>query len=57
MRAEEEMIDWDQLEPMLTKIEEAATTIEECSDNEEIYKLLKKLVPQFNQQSNGFDAN
>lgn len=57
MRAEEGMIEWDQLEPMLTEIEEAAINIERVSDNEKIYKLLKKLVPQFNPQSNGFDSN
>jgi FlaA1/EpsC-like NDP-sugar epimerase len=57
MRAEEEMIDWDQLEPMLTKIEETATNIETCSDNERIINSLKQLVPQFNPQSNGFDEN
>jgi FlaA1/EpsC-like NDP-sugar epimerase len=57
MRAEEEVIEWDQLELMLTEIEEASTHIEKYSDNEKVYKLLKKLVPQFNSQSNGFDAN
>jgi FlaA1/EpsC-like NDP-sugar epimerase len=57
MRTEEGMIEWDQLEPMLTEIEEVAINIEGNSDNEKIYKSLKKLVPQFNPQSNGFDAN
>jgi FlaA1/EpsC-like NDP-sugar epimerase len=57
MRAEEEMIDWDQLEPMLTKIEEVATNIKKWEDNEKIYKSLKQIVPQFNPQSNGFDEN
>ena len=57
MRAEEGMIEWNQLEPMLTEIEEAATNIGTCTDNEKIYESLKKLVPQFSSQSNGFDAN
>ena len=57
MRAEEEMIDWDQLEPMLTKIEEVAINIENFSDNEKIINSLKQLVPQFNPQSNGFNEN
>jgi FlaA1/EpsC-like NDP-sugar epimerase len=57
MRAKEVMIEWDQLEPMLTEIEEAAINIKRFSDNEKIYKSLKKIVPQFNPQSNGFDAN
>jgi FlaA1/EpsC-like NDP-sugar epimerase len=53
MCAEEEMIDWDQLEPMLTKIEEDATSIGTWTDNEKIYKSLKQIVPQFKPQSNG----
>jgi FlaA1/EpsC-like NDP-sugar epimerase len=53
MRAEEDMIDWDQLEPMLTKIEEASTNIDKFSDNERIYESLKQVVSQFNPQSNG----
>jgi FlaA1/EpsC-like NDP-sugar epimerase len=57
MRPEEEMIEWDQLEPMLTEIEKAAINIGRFSDNKKIYKSLKKLVPQFNPKSNGFDAN
>jgi len=57
LRTEEEMIDWVQLEPMLTKIEEAATTIDTCSNNEKIYKSLRQIVPQFNRQSNGFGSD
>jgi FlaA1/EpsC-like NDP-sugar epimerase len=57
-RAEEDMIDWDQLEPMLTKIEEASTNINKFSDNERIYESLKQVVSQFNPQSNGsYDSN
>ena len=54
-RAEEGMIDWDQLEPMLTKIEEASKNVGEYDDNEKLYQLIKKLVPQFNPQANGSD--
>ena len=57
MRTEEEMIDWDQLEPMITIIEEDATSIDANADKEKIYKSLKQIVPQFNPQSNGFDTN
>jgi FlaA1/EpsC-like NDP-sugar epimerase len=57
MRAEEGMIEWDQLEPMLTEIKEVATNIETYTDNGKIYKLLSQIVPEFNPQSNGFDAN
>ena len=58
MRAEEEMIGWDQLEPMINEIEETAINIERHhGDNEKIINLLKQLVPQFNPQSNGFDEN
>ena len=51
MRAEEEMISWDKLEPILDQISDAAMLL----DMEKIYKLLKKLVPQFNPKSNGTD--
>jgi FlaA1/EpsC-like NDP-sugar epimerase len=47
MRAEEEMINWDKLEPMLVQIKEAALNAE----TENIYKLLSQLVPQFNPTS------
>ena len=51
MRAEEEMINWDKLEPILAEIKEVAIN----TDTEKIYKLLNQLVPQFNPQSDGFD--
>jgi FlaA1/EpsC-like NDP-sugar epimerase len=54
-RAEEGMIDWDQLEPMLTEIKEASKNVGEYDDNEKLYQLIKKLVPQFNPQANGSD--
>ena len=44
MRAEEDMISWDKLEPMLNELKEAST----YWGGEEIYKLLKKLIPEFN---------
>jgi FlaA1/EpsC-like NDP-sugar epimerase len=43
MRAEEEMISWDKLEPMINEIKEASTYWETLK----IYKLLKSLVPEF----------
>ena len=52
MRAKEEMISWDKLEPMLAEIKEAAT----YSETEKIYKMLKQLIPEFNPQFNSFDA-
>jgi FlaA1/EpsC-like NDP-sugar epimerase len=55
MRAEEEMIDWDQLEPMLMEIEEASKNVGECDDNDKLYQLIKELVPQFNPQANVSD--
>ena len=54
-RAEEGMIDWDQLEPMLMEIEEASKNVKEFDDNDKLYQLIKKLVPQFNPQANGSD--
>ena len=51
MRAEEEMMNWDKLKPILAEIEEAAKNAE----TEKIYKLLNQLVPQFNPKSNDFD--
>jgi FlaA1/EpsC-like NDP-sugar epimerase len=44
MRTEEEMINWDKLEPILDQIKEAAINTE----TEKMHKLLKQLVPQFN---------
>jgi len=54
-RAEEGMIDWDQLEPMLTEIKEASKNVGDCDDNEKLYQLIMKLVPQFNPQPIGSD--
>jgi len=48
MRAKEKMISWDKLEPILNEIKEAANK----NQTEEIYKLLKKLVPEFNSSYN-----
>jgi FlaA1/EpsC-like NDP-sugar epimerase len=53
MRAEEKMISWDKLEPVLTEIKEAATN----SETVKLYKLLSQLVPQFNPKSNRFDMH
>jgi FlaA1/EpsC-like NDP-sugar epimerase len=44
LRAEEKMISWDKLEPILTEIKEASIGTE----IDKTYKLLKKLVPEFN---------
>jgi FlaA1/EpsC-like NDP-sugar epimerase len=44
MCAEEEMISWDKLEPVLTEIREAAFN----SDTEKLYKVLSQLVPEYN---------
>ena len=54
-RAEEGMIDWNELEPMLTEIEEASKNIQDSDDNKKLYQLIKKLVPLFNSQNNGSD--
>jgi FlaA1/EpsC-like NDP-sugar epimerase len=54
-RAEEGMIDWAQLEPMLTEIEEASKNIQEWDDYQKLYQLIKKIVPQFNPQTDGSD--
>ena len=54
-RAEEKMIDWNKLEPMLTEIESVALNIKTSDDNKKLYQLIKKLVPQFNPQANGSD--
>jgi FlaA1/EpsC-like NDP-sugar epimerase len=43
MRTEEEMMSWDNLEPILVKIYKKGTYME----TEELYKLLKKIVPEF----------
>ncbi len=51
MRAQEKMIDWDNLKPMLNELEEASIDAE----HEKIRKLLKQIVPQFKPQSNIVD--
>ena len=51
MRANEKMIDWDNLKPMLNELEEASINAE----HEKIRKLLKRIVPQFKPQSNIVD--
>ena len=51
MHAKEEMLAWDKLEPLLVQIEEAAIN----SDTKKTYKLLNKIVPQFNPASNDLD--
>ena len=47
MRAEEAMISWVKLEPILIEIEKAAIN----NDNEKIYELLKDLVPGFHSKN------
>ena len=44
MRAEEGMINWDKLEPILDQIKEAAID----SETDKMFELIKQLVPQFN---------
>jgi len=51
MRAEEEMISWEKLEPLLAQTKEAALNLE----MEKTYNLISQLVPQFNPKSNGND--
>jgi FlaA1/EpsC-like NDP-sugar epimerase len=43
MRAEEEMMKWEDLEPLLAEIYKKGN----YSENEELYGLLKKIVPEF----------
>ena len=43
MRTEEEMMPWDKLEPILTEIHNKGT----YTKTEELYKLIKKIVPEF----------
>jgi FlaA1/EpsC-like NDP-sugar epimerase len=52
MRAQEEMIDWERLVPLISEINQAAKS----NNTEKIYKLLKKIVPQFNSEFNGKDS-
>ena len=46
MRAEEGMIKWDKLEPILNEIKNAAKN----SETKNVYKLLSQLVPEFKHQ-------
>ena len=48
MRAEEEMIIWNKLEPMLDAIKEAALN----NEVKKIYKILKKIIPEFTPTEN-----
>jgi len=48
MRAEEEMISWDKLKPVIAEIKKAAL----CTDTEKTYKLLNELLPEFNLTTN-----
>ena len=43
MRTEEQMMPWDKLEPILTEIYNKGT----YTNTEELYKLIKKIVPEF----------
>ena len=43
MRTEEEMMPWDKLKPILTEIYNKGT----YTTTEELYKLIKKIVPEF----------
>ena len=46
MRAEEIMIDWEVLKPILDKLQDSSIS----SNQEEIYALLTKIVPEFKPQ-------
>jgi len=48
MKAKENMINWDKLEPMLIQLKEAAIS----SDQNNTQALLKSIVPEFNPKSN-----
>jgi FlaA1/EpsC-like NDP-sugar epimerase len=50
--AKEDMLIWSKLEPLLSKIKEAAIN----NDTKAIYKFLKQIVPQFNSEFNGHDV-
>jgi FlaA1/EpsC-like NDP-sugar epimerase len=47
MRAEEESMDWENLKPLLTEVKNAA-----YAKNEELYFLIKKIVPEFEVKNN-----
>ena len=49
MRAEEEMMSWDKLEPILSKIREAAMN----TQTKKTFELLGQIVPEFNLTTNG----
>jgi FlaA1/EpsC-like NDP-sugar epimerase len=51
-RAEEQMIDWVKLEPMLFEIKKYAQNIQNTDQNKKLYQLIKRLVPEFNPQAN-----
>jgi len=53
MQAEEKMIIWSKLEPMLSQIKKSAIN----DETENIYKLLKKIVPHFKPEANGSDID
>jgi len=53
MRANEEMIDWENLKPILNELNEASINTELAR----IRELLIQIVPEFNPKSNGFDMN
>jgi FlaA1/EpsC-like NDP-sugar epimerase len=53
MKAKENMISWDKLEPMIAQINEAAIN----ADTKNIYRLLSQIVPQFNPKSKDFEMN
>ena len=43
MRTEEKMMPWDKLEPILVEMQKKGTV----KSTDELYKLLKKIVPEF----------
>ena len=53
MKAKENMIIWDKLEPMIAQINKAAIN----ADTKNIYRLLSQIVPQFNPKSKDFEMN
>ena len=52
-RAEEKMISWNKLEPILIEIKEASIN----EETEKIYKLLRKLVPEFKKDISSTSTN
>ena len=51
MRAEEEMISWDKLQPVLAQIKETAMN----AQTQKTYELVRQLVPEFNITTNGIN--